>query len=118
MFLRWRVRRALGVMNSSALVAEVGCARRDAGFCVVLLLLGVPASPAAPWRGFEGVASGSVFFASDAGLKLDFGFDFDGVPPDLGDSISNSPRTSPFFCGVGPMNVRGGLGVMWVEGGS
>ena len=29
----------------------------------------------------------------------------------FGDSESKSPRTRPFFCGVGPMMVRGGLGV-------
>ncbi len=117
------MRRALGVTNSPAAAAEEG------GFVVHsrfsrLLLPGVPPTVAPALRHFDGVASNSLLFPCNPpavfglGFPLDFDVDFDGVPPDRGDSRSNKPMTRPFFCGVGPTKVRGATGVKCAEGGS
>ena len=58
-------------------------------------------------RFFEGVARGWGPASWAAAAR----FDFEGVG--FGESRSKSPSTRPFFCGVGPMMVRGGLGVSW-----
>lgn len=117
------MRRALGVMNSPAMAVEEGGFVVDSRFNR-LLLPGVPPTVAPALRGFDGVASNSLLLpcnppaALALGSPLDFDFDFDGVPPDLGDSRSNKPITRPFFCGVGPTKVRGATGVKCAEGGS
>lgn len=116
------MRRALGVTNSPAMAAEEG------GFVVAssgfnrLLLPGVPPTVAPALRRFDGVASNSLLFPCNPpavfASGFPFDFDFDGVPPDLGDSRSNKPMTRPFFCGVGPTKVRGATGVKCAESGS
>lgn len=117
------MRRALGVTNSPAMAVEEG------GFVVYsrfkrLLLPGVPPTVARTLRRFDGVASNSLLFPCRpsavfaSGFPFNFDVDFDGVPPDRGDSKSNKPMARPFFCGVGPTNVRGATGVKCAEGGS
>lgn len=106
-----RVRRAKGVKNEAwfeALGGEVLSRFMDGVFSWSLSGAFCKISR----RRFDGVLKlfGYIGFSVLRGC-------FDGVGA-AGERRSKIPRTRPFFCGVGPMDLRCAVGVLYVERGA
>ena len=106
-----RVRRADGVKNEACFEAVGGeiLSRFVDG---VFSWSSVGASCKISRRRFDGVFRlfGYIGFSVLRGC-------FDGVGP-AGERRSKIPRTRPFFCGVGPMDLRCAVGVLYMERGA